>query len=85
MDTQTSSKIADPKQVYNALKGYVDKAAKFDSYSLMQKNLKRSMIANREIELAVPRATTPAQWVELKRAVEYGAMRGVKVKITEVK
>ncbi|WJV51942.1 VENN motif pre-toxin domain-containing protein [Prodigiosinella aquatilis] len=85
MDTQTMAKLANPNQVYSSIKGNIDAAAKFDSYTLSRRTLDSSMITSREVQLAVPTATTSAQWTEINRAIEYGKNKGVTVKVTQVK
>ncbi|SUF93008.1 Uncharacterised protein [Salmonella enterica] len=85
MDTQTMAKLANPNQVYSSIKGNIDAAAKFEKASLSGVNIDSSMIARREVRLAVPANTTKAQWAEINRAVEYGKNQGVKVTVTQVK
>ncbi|WP_139385569.1 hypothetical protein, partial [Salmonella enterica] len=74
-----------PNQVYSSIKGNIDAAAKFEKASLSGVNIDSSMIARREVRLAVPANTTKAQWAEINRAVEYGKNQGVKVTVTQVK
>lgn len=85
MDTQTMAKLANPNQVYNSIKGNIDAAAKFKEYALSGRELTPSMIANREIQLAVPANTTKTLWTEINRAIEYGKAQGIKVTVTQVK
>ncbi|MCI4239319.1 hypothetical protein MRP09_20950 [Dickeya dianthicola] len=85
MDTQTMAKLANPNQVYSSIKGNIDAAAKFDSYTLSRRTLDSSMITSREVQLAVPTATTSTQWTEINRAIEYGKNKGVTVKVIQVK
>ncbi|CUX48910.1 hypothetical protein AGR4C_Lc120143 [Agrobacterium tumefaciens str. Kerr 14] len=35
--------------------------------------------------MAVPQATTSAQWQQLQKAIEYGASKGVTVNLTGIK
>ncbi len=85
LDTTTAAKLANPSQVYNSLKGNIDAAAKFETYTLGNVPLDSSMIAARELRVAVPSGTTSAQWAQINRAVEYGQSQGVKVIISAVK
>ncbi|HGV3501818.1 TPA: DUF637 domain-containing protein [Providencia stuartii] len=85
LDTQTLSKLNEPKQIYNSIKGNIDKAVQFKEYQLSQIRLDSSMIAKREIWLAVPNSTNKTQWAEINRAVSYGQGLGIEVKITQVK
>uniref|UniRef100_UPI0021BD72B6 endonuclease toxin domain-containing protein n=1 Tax=Yersinia aleksiciae TaxID=263819 RepID=UPI0021BD72B6 len=79
------SRVANPKQIYTSLKGNIDEVAKFDTYILSDRRLNSSMIANREVQLAVPVNTAKAQWTEINRAIEYGKSQDVNVIVTQVK
>lgn len=79
------AKLANPNQVYSSIKGNIDAAANFKGYTLSNTPLTPGMIANKEIQLAIPANTTPAQWTEINRAIEYGKSQGVTVKVTQVK
>lgn len=85
LDTQTLSRLNKPNQLYTKVKGDIDAAAKFETYTLSKTPLDSSMISNREIQLAVPANTTKTQWTEINRAIEYGKSQGVTVKVTQVK
>lgn len=85
MDTQTMAKLANPNQIYSSIKGNIDAATKFETYTLTGREINSSMINNREVQLAVPASTTKIQWVEINRAIEYGKSQGVAVKVTQVK
>ncbi|MDN0122889.1 hypothetical protein QVN60_06740 [Yersinia aleksiciae] len=85
LDTTTAVRVANPKQIYTSLKGNIDEVAKFDTYILSDRRLNSSMIANREVQLAVPVNTAKAQWTEINRAIEYGKSQDVNVIVTQVK
>ncbi|PHM30270.1 hypothetical protein [Xenorhabdus innexi] len=85
LDTQTIAKLANPNQIYSAMKGNIDAAVRFKEFALSGKELNSSMISHREIQLAVPANTTKTQWTEINRAIEYGKSQGVTVKATQVK
>ena len=85
LDTTTAAKVANPSQVYSSLKSNIDAVANFEEASLLQQTVSASRINARHLDVAVPAGTTPAQWVEINRAIQYGQSRGVTVKITEVK
>jgi len=85
LDTTTAAKLANPSQVYSSLKGNIDAAAKFETYTLANVPLDGSMIATRELRVAVPAGTTSEQWAQINRAVEYGQSKGVTVIMSMVK
>lgn len=76
LDTLTSSRLANPNLIYNTLVGYLDAAADFTSRTRRGFTLDASMINQRQIQLAVPWATTTEQWGAINRAVEYGRNLG---------
>ncbi|WPO98269.1 hypothetical protein SFA35_16645 [Pseudomonas sp. HR96] len=76
--------MANPSQVYASLKGNIDTAAGFTEYDLKNVTVSSSQITSRELQVAVPNATTSAQWEQINRAIEYGQSKGVTVKITKV-
>ncbi|WP_315850470.1 DUF637 domain-containing protein [Yersinia rochesterensis] len=85
LDTTTAARVANPRQIYNSLKGNIDTVAKFKEYSLSDIDLNPSLITNREIQLAIPANTTKAQWAEINRAIEYGKSQSVNMMVTQVK
>ncbi|EKN3498861.1 TPA: hypothetical protein SBJ50_000427 [Yersinia enterocolitica] len=85
LDTTTAARVANPRQIYNSLKGNIDTVAKFQEYSLSKRKLDSSMISSKEIQLAVPANTTKVQWAEINRAIEYGKSQRVNVRVTQVK
>ncbi|MDA7416440.1 DUF637 domain-containing protein [Xenophilus arseniciresistens] len=85
LDTMTSARIGSPSQVYSTIKGYVDEVAGFTEASLGATFVQRSMISTSELRLAVPASTTPGQWAQIQRAIEYGQTQGVNVLVTGVR
>lgn len=68
----TAVKLANPPQIYSSLKGNIDAAAKFETYTLAYVPLDANMITVRELRVAVPAGTTSEQWAHINRAVENG-------------
>jgi len=85
MDLGTASKINNPNQIYNTLKGYIDKTANFEHERKLNLEVFEYQVPNRTIELAIPANPTPAQIEQLKRAQEYAKSRDITLKITKVK
>ena len=71
--------------MYYSLKGNIDAAANFTEAELSGVPLDASMIASRELDVAVPSRTTPAQWAQIDKAIEYGQSQGVTVKVSVIK
>ena len=85
LDTTTPAKVKNPQQIYNTLKSQIDAAANFEKYALDRVTITAGMIRSKEIHLSVPTATNKVQWQQIKRAIDYGKSRGVKVTVTGVK
>jgi filamentous hemagglutinin len=85
LDTTTAAKIVNPTQVYSSLKGNIDAVANFTEASLGTTTLTADEITARQLEVAVPSGTTPAQWQQINSAIQYGQSMGVKLIVTPVK
>ena len=77
--------MKNPNQIYSTIKTYIDDAANFREYTLSGRYLNASQIRNRELFLAIPDKTTPEQWKQIQRVVEYGGSKNVTVRITRIK
>lgn len=89
LDTTTASKISHPERIFTSLKRNIDAAANFEQYSSTggpsRVRLTAERIASREVRVAVPTTTLPAQWEQIQKAIQYGESRGVIVTVTPVK
>ena len=85
LDTLTPARLGNPPSIYTTLKGYVNDVANFEKHTLVQKTLDASDIHARAIQLAIPTGTTPGQWMQINRAIQYGQSRGVSVIVTQIK
>lgn len=82
----TPAKLNDPSQVYYSLKTNIDAAANFSgTVRLGDAEVSAAKISSRELQVAIPAGTTPAQWNQISKAVQYGQSQGGAVKITMVK
>ncbi|WP_375226659.1 endonuclease toxin domain-containing protein [Burkholderia orbicola] len=64
----------------------IDAIVNYDKpYTLLDRPLEPADIVKRELQLAVPSETAPAQWEQISRAIKYGENQGVKVVVTMVK
>ncbi|NHB61290.1 hypothetical protein C5472_09150 [Photorhabdus sp. RW14-46] len=85
IDTRTPARIKDPKQIYTSMKGNIDSVAGFNKHKKGEFEITSSMISQREVQVAVPKATTVDQWEQINRAIAYGVEKNVNVKIVVVK
>lgn len=85
LDTSTASRLADPRRVFNSLRGNIDSVVGFDKpYELSGYVLDPAAIASRELRAAVPASTNSAQWQQIANAIKYGQSKGVTVVVTPV-
>lgn len=84
LDTLTAAKINDPTSVYSSIKQNIDATLNFAGAELSGVPLSADAIVARELQIAVPAGTTPAQWEQIYSAVLYGKSNGVKVTVTAV-
>lgn len=85
LDTTTAAKVNNPSQVYYSLKGNIDAAESFTGGELSGTEIVESQITAREVDVAIPANTTPAQWTQINRAIDYAKTKGVVLKITKIK
>jgi filamentous hemagglutinin len=85
LETTTDTKLAKPTEVYNSVRRNIDVMLDYEQYTTQGVTLAKKDINAMQLKVAVPMNTTPAQWKELERAIEYGKMNGVDVKISPTK
>jgi filamentous hemagglutinin len=85
LNTLTPAKLANPSQIYSTLRGNIDSVADFEFARLSTTEIRAENILQRVLTVAVPSGTTPAQWDQIAKAIQYGQSRGVVVKITQIK
>ena len=79
--------MLNPDGIYGTLKGYVDKTLDFTGYSkgmVPPESLDVRMIRTREIQLGIPANTGKAQMEQIQRAIDYGRLNNVDIKITRI-
>jgi filamentous hemagglutinin len=84
LDTMTAARLTDPTQLYTSLKGNIDVVFQFEKAQLGNTVVDAASISARQLQVAVPAGTTPAQWQQIEKAIQYGKNMGVKVVITAV-
>ena len=85
LDTTTYSYAAKPNRVYSTLKSYIDKAAGYGNGQLRGWDVDPAAVATKQIQLAVPEETSPAQWDALISAQHYAESRGVGFVVTRIR
>jgi hypothetical protein len=86
LDTTTYPYAAYPERVFTRLKGYIDDAASYElATTRVGARIPLDQISSREIQLAVPETTSPAQWDRIIRAQRYSESRGVGFVVTRIR
>lgn len=85
LNTNTPSRIKNPKQLYTSINGNIDDVVNFKYDIRNREKLTSAMITNREVVIATPQKTSTQQWEQINKAIVYGSEKNVKVKITVVK
>lgn len=84
LNTLTESRLANPSQLFDTTRGYINKMIDFKEDSKLGFEWTADNVTSRELMLGVPAETTPAQWAEISRAMLYGQQNNVKVTIIKV-
>jgi hypothetical protein len=82
LNTVSVTYIRSPQKIYGKLAGYIDAAANYKPRAEI--DVSSQMISAKEIQLAVPESTSPAQWGRINRAVAYAKSRGIKLMVTRI-
>jgi filamentous hemagglutinin len=85
LNTQTTARLVEPKQIYYSLKRNVDKAAGFKDWSLSGAEVFAKDIKVRKLEVAIPSGTGRPQLQQIQKAIKYGEQQGINMNITVVK
>ena len=86
LDTTTYNYRAFPERIFSRLKSYIDDAASYElATTRAAVRVPLDQISSREIQLAVPEETSPAQWERIIRAQRYSESRGVRFVVTRIK
>ncbi|MDR2341602.1 MAG: hypothetical protein LBD84_00980 [Campylobacteraceae bacterium] len=85
LNTITPAKVVNPSQIYTSAKSNIDSIIDFTKHELSGIPLTNADILNRELHIGIPKGTSQAGMEQLRKAVDYGNLNGVKVIITEIK
>jgi hypothetical protein len=84
LNTQTFNYVNKPQSVFRRLKGYIDAVADYDR-PRTRTDVDPTKIKSRMIQLAIPEFSSPAQWIQLFRAIRYAKGRGVWLVVTRIR
>ena len=73
-----------PNSVNRKINEHVNNIDKFEYAERGVFELKKDMIQTKILHIAVPKTTTPAQWLEINKSISYATERNINVKVTVV-
>ncbi|WP_115350871.1 hypothetical protein [Proteus vulgaris] len=82
LNTQTASRIENPKSIENTLNKYI---SKIDSYNGERKGSMRIMpeqIKQKTIELGIPENTNKEQWDIINNSIKNASSKNIRINIT---
>ena len=77
LDTRAPIYADRPSRIFVRLRGYIDRIERFDEDRVGAFTIVPGQTARRRLELAVPFDTTPEQVIQIQRAIDYAAERGI--------
>ena len=85
LDTMAVGYVRQPRRVFGALKGHIDRVDQFVEYRVSKYDIRAGAIERRRLELAVPFESTSAQIDEINRARAYADELGIEMEVTFVR
>ena len=73
-----------PSRIYGALKRYIDQIDRFDGDIKRDIEIRPEQIDQKRLELAIPDGTTPEQFTQIQRAIDYAESLGIDVEVSRV-
>ncbi|MDQ0315500.1 minor capsid protein [Amorphus orientalis] len=85
LDTRALSYVRQPRRIFVAMKGYIDKAYAFDRHRVGRYEIRVAQIESITLKLAVPVGTSHEQIKEINRARAYAESLGIEMEVTFVR
>lgn len=85
LDTRAPGYVDRPSRIYGALTRYIDQIDGFDGSNLEAFPLRPDQIDLKRLELAIPNDTTPEQFTQIQRAVDYANSLGIDVEVSRIR
>ena len=85
LDTRAPGYVDRLSRIYGALKRYIDQIDGFDGSNLNYFPLDPNEIELKRLELAIPNDTTPEQFTQIQRAIDYAVRLGIDVNVRRVR
>ena len=84
LDTRAPRYVDRPSRIYGALKRYIDQIDRFDGDIKRDIEIRPEQIDQKRLELAIPDGTTPEQFTQIQRAIDYAESLGIDVEVSRV-
>ena len=85
LDTRAPGYMDRPSRIYGVLKRYIDKIDRFDGDIVEEFQINPSEIDLKRLELAIPDGTTPEQFTQIQRAIDYAESLGIDVRVRQIR
>lgn len=85
LDTRAPGYVDRPSRIYGALKQYIDQIDKFDGDTKRNITIRPEQVDLKRLELAVPNDTTPEQFTQIQRAIDYAESLGIDVEVSRIR
>ncbi|WP_341475088.1 hypothetical protein [Proteus mirabilis] len=84
LNTQTESRLKNPKSIENTLNTYISTIDKYSGEKKGGVDILPSDIKSKTLELGVPARTTKQQWDAINNSIKNASSKNIKVNITIV-
>ena len=81
LDTRARTYADRPSRIFGRLRDYIDRIERFEDGQQRNFKIDPGQIERRRLELAVPFDTSPEQVIQIQRAIDYAAERGIEVNV----
>jgi len=84
LDTRAPGYVDRPSRIYGALKRYIDQIDRFDGDIVGETDIRPGQIDLKRLELAIPNDTTPEQFTQIQRAIDYADGLEIDVEVRRI-
>lgn len=85
LDTLALGYVDRPSRIYGQLRRYVDQVDRFDGDIVGKTDIQPGQIDLKRLELAVPNDTTPEQFTQIQRAIDYAESLGIDMEVSRIR
>ena len=85
LETRAPGYVDRPSRIFGALKRYIDQIDHFEYDNKKGIEISADEIDIKRLELAVPDGTTPEQFTQIQRAIDYAESLGIDVEVSRIR